>query len=43
MGEFHKAGVPVDLLETMWQYNKKIRKTHDWEEIPFVVEDNTRE
>ncbi len=42
MGEFHKAGVPLDLLETIWQYNKKIRKTHDWEEIPFVVEDHTK-
>jgi len=37
MGEFKKAGVDVSLLETMWKYNKKIRKVHDWEEIPFVV------
>lgn len=37
MGEFKKAGVDVSLLETMWKYNKKIRKTHDWEEIPFAV------
>lgn len=37
MGEFKKAGVEIDLLETMWKYNKKIRKIHDWEEIPFVV------
>lgn len=37
MGEFKKAGVDLSLLETMWDYNKKIRKVHDWEEIPFVV------
>ncbi|MBI2315388.1 hypothetical protein HYU93_05045 [Candidatus Daviesbacteria bacterium] len=37
IGEFKKAGVDSSLLETMWKYNKKIRKTHDWEEIPFVV------
>ncbi|MBI2019913.1 hypothetical protein HYS94_00625 [Candidatus Daviesbacteria bacterium] len=40
MGEFKKAGVDVSLLETMWRYNKKIRKVHDWEEIPFAVEGN---
>ena len=37
MGEFKKAGVNNNLFETMWQYNKKIRKVHDWEEIPFVL------
>lgn len=37
MGEFKKAEVDVSLLETMWKHNKKIRKTHDWEEIPFAV------
>lgn len=37
MGEFRKAGVDVSLLETMWKYNKKIRKVYDWEEIPFAV------
>lgn len=37
MGEFRKAGADVSLLETMWEYNKKIRKVHDWEEIPFAV------
>lgn len=37
MGEFKKAGVDATLLETMWKYNKKIRKVHDWEEIPFAV------
>lgn len=40
MGEIRKAGVSLDILEVMWEYNKKIRKTHDWEEIPFAVEDN---
>lgn len=37
MGEFKKMGVAVDMLETMWEYNKKIRKVHDWIEIPFAV------
>lgn len=41
MGEFKKANVDFSLLETMWEYNKKIRKIHDWEEIPFAVEGNT--
>ena len=40
MGEFKKLGVDRSLLETMWEYNKKIRKVHDWEEIPFAVEGN---
>ncbi len=37
MGEFKKLGVDYSLLETMWKYNKKIRKVHDWQEIPFAV------
>lgn len=40
MGEFKKVGVDVELLETMWKYNKRIRKVHDWEEIPFAVGSN---
>lgn len=40
MGEFKKLGVDYSLLEAMWDYNKKIRKVHDWEEIPFAVEGN---
>lgn len=40
MGEFKKLGVDASLLETMWQYNKKVRKVHDWQEIPFAVEGN---
>ncbi|OGE37609.1 hypothetical protein A3D79_01620 [Candidatus Daviesbacteria bacterium RIFCSPHIGHO2_02_FULL_39_8] len=40
MGEFKKAGVDVSILESMWKYNKKIRKVHDWQEIPFAVEGN---
>lgn len=40
IGEFHKANVDASLLETMWKYNKKIRKNHDWDEIPFAVEGN---
>ena len=37
MGEFKKEKIDYSLLETMWRYNKKIRKVHDWEEIPFVI------
>lgn len=37
MGEFKKLGVDYSMLETMWEYNKKIRKVHDWQEIPFAV------
>lgn len=40
MGEFKRAGVADSLLQTMWEYNKKIRKVHDWDEIPFAVEGN---
>lgn len=42
IGEFKKAGVDASLLKTMWEYNKKIRKTHDWEEIPFAVGSNPK-
>lgn len=37
MGEFKKKGVDTSVLESMWKYNKKVRKVHDWEEIPFAV------
>jgi nucleotide sugar dehydrogenase len=30
-------GVDLHLLESVWNLNKKIRKTRDWEEIPFAV------
>lgn len=42
MGEFKKLGVDFSLLETMWKYNKKVRKVHDWEEIPFAVGNHPR-
>ncbi len=37
IGEFKKAKVDTELLDIMWEYNKKIRKIHDWEAIPFAV------
>lgn len=43
IGEFKNAGVDSTILEAMWDYNRNIRKVHDWEEIPFAVEDNTDE
>ena len=42
MGEFKKTGVDYSLLQTMWEYNKKIRKVRDWEEIPFAVGSNPK-
>lgn len=42
MGEFKKAGVDTSLLDSMWKYNKKVRKVHDWEEIPFAVSGNKK-
>lgn len=29
--------VDMELLETVWRKNQRIRKVHDWLEIPFVV------
>src|SRR3989338_2808965 len=43
IGEFKKLGVDYSLLDSMWQYNKKIRKVHDWEEIPFAVGDKPKD
>ncbi len=43
MGEFKKIGVDSSLLETIWKYNKGIRKVYDWKEIPFAVGSNTPE
>lgn len=42
MGEFKKIGVDTSLLKTMWEYNKKIRKVHDWNEIPFAVSNKSK-
>ncbi|MBI2599549.1 hypothetical protein HYW43_01355 [Candidatus Daviesbacteria bacterium] len=43
MGEFKKLGVDYSLLDSMWEYNKKVRKVHDWDEIPFAVEGNHKD
>lgn len=40
IGRAKQLGIDPKLLETVWSTNKKIRKTHDWEEIPFAVEGN---
>ncbi|MBI2597015.1 hypothetical protein HYW41_02565 [Candidatus Daviesbacteria bacterium] len=37
IGGAKSLGVEPKLLETIWDINKKIRKVHDWEEIPFAV------
>lgn len=39
IGEMKKMDVETSMLESMWEYNKKVRKVHDWEEIPFAVSD----
>lgn len=36
IGRAKDLGVEPKLLETVWNINKKIRKVHDWEEIPFA-------
>lgn len=43
IGEMKRKGVDASLFETVWQYNKKIRKMHDWIEVPFAVEGNHEE
>ncbi len=32
-----KLDCDTKILDSVWQKNLKIRKTHDWEEIPFAV------
>ncbi|EKD22792.1 MAG: hypothetical protein ACD_83C00267G0004 [uncultured bacterium] len=34
---FKKSKVDTTLLDAVWKKNLKIRKVHDWEEIPFAV------
>ena len=40
IGEFKKHKVNVSLFEAVWEYNKKIRKIHDWIDVPFAVSGN---
>lgn len=40
IGEFKKLKVNADFFETIWKYNKKVRKTYDWKEVPFAVSGN---
>ncbi|MBI2040321.1 UDP-glucose/GDP-mannose dehydrogenase family protein [Candidatus Microgenomates bacterium] len=42
IGRAKDLGIQPKLLETVWNINKKIRKVHDWEEIPFAVGENQR-
>lgn len=37
IGRAKDLKVEPKLLETVWDINKKIRKIHDWDEIPFAV------
>lgn len=40
IGRARDLEVDPKLLETVWTLNKKIRKVHDWKEIPFAVTGN---
>lgn len=42
IGEMKKLDLDVSLFETIWQYNKKVRKVHDWVEVPFAVAGNEK-
>lgn len=33
--------IDVSILDTVWSKNLKLRKVHDWEEIPFAVGDKS--
>lgn len=37
IGRAKDLKIEPKLLETVWSLNKKIRKVHDWKEIPFAV------
>lgn len=37
IGLAKQKGIDLSLLEKTWEINKKIRKVHDWEEIPFAT------
>jgi UDPglucose 6-dehydrogenase len=37
LGEARRIGADFSVLESIWDYNKRIRKVHDWKEIPFAV------
>ncbi len=39
IGRAKELGIDTKLLDSVWEKNKKIRKVHDWEEIPFAVSD----
>ena len=43
LGLARSLKVDLSLLEKMWEINKKIRKVHDWEEIPFAVSGNHKD
>lgn len=42
IGRAKELKVDPELLETVWDINKKIRKVRDWEEIPFAVAGKTK-
>ncbi len=37
LGLAKELGVSLSVLKEAWEYNKKVRSIHDWEEIPFAV------
>ena len=40
-GMAKKMKVDTTIMDAIWKKNLKIRKVHDWEEIPFAVSDSS--
>ena len=37
LGLANDLGVDLTVVKSSWEYNKKVRKIHDWEDIPFAT------
>lgn len=37
LGLAKDLNVDLSILKSTWEYNKKVRKIHDWDEIPFAT------
>lgn len=43
LGLAKELNVSLSVVEEAWEVNKKIRKVHDWEEIPFATSDEKKD
>ena len=43
IGLYHQQGLNPSLLKAVWEKNLKIRKNRDWEEIPFVTNNDKKD